>query len=147
MELTDLYSNRILEIAGRLRDTAPLENADATAHRHSRICGSHIDVGVKLDDGRVSDYAHQVSACALGQTTASIMAEHIVGTTPDELRTLRTQMYAMLKDNGPPPNGRWADLKYLQPVRDYKPRHTSTLLVFDAVVDCLDEIEGHNTGA
>ncbi|MBU1176746.1 MAG: iron-sulfur cluster assembly scaffold protein [Alphaproteobacteria bacterium] len=142
MELSDLYSQRILEIAGRLGDLPPLADADARAKKVSRVCGSTIEVAVKLENGKVSAYSHEVNACALGQTSASVMAEHILGATPDELRQLRNEMVAMLKDNGQPPSGeRWVDLRYLEPVRAYRPRHTSTLLVFEAVVDCLDQID------
>lgn len=146
MELTDLYSDKIIEIAGNLPVMERLETPDATARRVSRVCGSSVEVDLNLTDGVVSDYAHEVRACALGQTSASIMAQHIVGSTPDELRTLRTQMVAMLKADGPPPGGKWSDLKYLEPVKAFKPRHTSTLLVFEAVVDCLDQIEMQKAG-
>lgn len=142
MELTDLYSEKILAIAGRLSDMAPLEHADARAKKVSRVCGSTISVELAVSDGVVSAYSHEVNACALGQTSASIVAEHIVGAGTDELRRVRDEMVAMLKNNGAPPSGaRWDDLKYLEPVRNYAPRHTSTLLVFEAVVDCLDQIE------
>ena len=100
-----------------------------------------------MADGRVSDFAHDVKACALGQASSSIMARNVIGSTPDELRDLREAMYRMLKENGPPPDGRWADLKYLEPVRDYKARHASTLLTFDAVVDAVGQIEARNGAA
>lgn len=141
MELTDLYSDEILKFAGNLPLTERLAHPQATARRVSRVCGSVVEVDLSLEGGRVSEYAHEVNACALGQTAAAIVARDIVGATPDELRALRDTMEAMLKRGGPPPTGRWADLKLLQPVRDYPPRHTSTLLVFEAVVDCLDQIE------
>ncbi len=142
MELTDLYSEKILAIAGRLTDIAPLEHADACSKKVSRVCGSTVSVELAVSDGIVSGYSHQVNACALGQTSASIMAEHVVGAGADELRRVRDEMVAMLKQDGPPPSGdRWDDLRYLEPVRSYTPRHTSTLLVFEAVVDCLDQIE------
>lgn len=80
--------------------------------------------------------------CALGQASSSIMARHIVGSTPDELRDLRETVRKMLKENGTPPkDGKWAEIAYLEPVRDYKARHASTLLTFDAVVKAVDEIE------
>ncbi|HUV32099.1 MAG TPA: iron-sulfur cluster assembly scaffold protein [Devosiaceae bacterium] len=141
MELNDLYSERILEIAGNLPAMPRLAQPQATARRVSRVCGSEVEVDLSLTGGRVSDFGYQVHACALGQTSAAIVASNIVGSTPDELRTLRTQMVAMLKAGGPPPGGKWSDLKYLEPVRGYKPRHASTLLVFEAVVDCLDQID------
>jgi len=94
-----------------------------------------------MADGVVTDFAHEVKACALGQASSSIMARHVVGATAAELRAVRETMLKMLKENGPPPDGRFADLKYLEPVRDYKARHASTMLTFDAVVDCIDQIE------
>jgi NifU-like protein involved in Fe-S cluster formation len=89
----------------------------------------------------VIDFAHDVKACALGQASSSIMAQHVVGATSQELRIVRDQMLKMLKENGAPPEGRFDDLKYLEPVRDYKARHASTMLTFDAVVDAIDQIE------
>ncbi|WP_299345124.1 iron-sulfur cluster assembly scaffold protein [uncultured Maritalea sp.] len=141
MSINQIYSDRILELAGNLPQMHPLEAPDATARRVSRVCGSSIDVELKIESNRVVDYAHDVNACALGQTSASIVAQQIIGSTLDELRTVRTQMVAMLKANGAAPSGKWEDLKYLEPVRDYKPRHASTLLVFDAVVDAIDSYE------
>lgn len=138
MSIDQVYSDRILELAGNLPQTEPLKNPDATARKVSRVCGSAIEVALKIEGDTIVDYAHEVNACALGQTAASVMAQHIIGSTFDELRTVRTQMVAMLKADGPPPSGKWADLKYLEPVRDYRPRHTSTLLVFEAVVDAIE---------
>jgi NifU-like protein involved in Fe-S cluster formation len=89
----------------------------------------------------VGDFAHDVKACALGQASSSIMARHVIGATPDELRQLRETVRKMLKENGAPPSGKWNDIAVLEPVRDYKARHASTLLTFDAVVTALDNID------
>ncbi len=94
-----------------------------------------------VDDGRVADFAHHVRACALGQAASAIMARHVIGSSPAELRALRDTMRRMLKERGPAPDGRWADCAVLEPIRDYKARHASTLLTFDAVVDALDQAE------
>ena len=145
VELSDLYSEKILQIAANQPMPGRLATPGASARRVSRVCGSSIEVDVMLEDGTITGYGHDISACALGQTSAAIVATQIVGSTADEVRLVRAQMYAMLKADGAPPAGRWADLKYLEPVRDYRPRHTSTLLVFDAVVDALDAIEGVKT--
>ena len=140
MELSDLYSDRILEIAGNQPIPGRLADADASARKVSRICGSTIEVDIKLENGVIVGYGHEISACALGQTSAAIVATHIVGTPVAEFRLVRDEMIAMLKADGAPPAGeKWADLKYLEPVRDYRPRHTSTLLVFDAVAEALDK--------
>ena len=98
-------------------------------------------VDLSWQNGRVSDFAHDVKACALGQASSSLMARHVIGATPAELVELRETMRRMLKENGPPPTGKWADFAALEPVRDYKARHASTLLTFDAVVDALGQIE------
>ena len=139
--IDEVYNAKILDLAGNIPRVGELQEPDASASAHSRLCGSTVKVDLKLENGRVSDFAHIVRACALGQASSSIMAQNIVGATPDELRAVRDAMRAMLKEGGPPPDGRWSDLKYLEPVRDYKARHASTMLTFDAVVDALDQIE------
>lgn len=141
-ELTDLYSAKILELAGSLPQARRLAAPDATARAHSKLCGSTIDVDLIVRDGRVADYGQSVKACLLGQAAASVMGREIVGSTRDELRALGADMRAMLKAGGAPPSGRWADLAALQAVRDVKSRHASTLLVFDAVEKALDAIAG-----
>lgn len=139
--LNDIYNKRILELAANIPRLGRLSAPDATATAHSKLCGSTVTVDLKMADGVVSDFAHEVKACALGQASSSIMARQIIGATPAELRALRDQMRAMLKDNGPAPTGRWADCEVLTPVRDYKARHASTLLTFEAVVDALTQID------
>lgn len=139
--INDVYNARILELAGNIPRLGRLPAPDASATAHSKLCGSTVTIDLKLADGAVSDFAHDVKACALGQASSSIMARHVVGAKPAELRELRETMRKMLKENGPAPTGRWADLAVLEPVRDYKARHASTLLTFDAVVSALDQIE------
>jgi NifU-like protein involved in Fe-S cluster formation len=141
MELSDLYSQRILEIAANQPVPGRLASPDASVRKVSRVCGSSIEVDVSVENGRVSAYGHTISACALGQTATAIVAANVVGTPVAELRGLREQMIAMLKSDGLPPAGRWSELALLEPVRDYAPRHGSTLLVFDALTEALDRIE------
>ena len=139
--LNEIYNKRILELAADIPRLGRLPAPQASATAHSKLCGSTVTVDLALDGDRVSDFAHDVKACALGQASSSIMARLVVGSTADELRTVRLAMRKMLKENGAPPDGRWADLKVLEPVRDFKARHASTMLTFDAVVDALDQIE------
>jgi NifU-like protein involved in Fe-S cluster formation len=140
--LNDVYNSRILELAGNIPRLGRLADADATATAHSKLCGSTVTVDLKMEDGKVTDFAHDVKACALGQASSSIMARHVVGASAEELRRLREDVRKMLKENGSPPtDGRWADIAVLEPVRDYKARHASTLLTFDAVVEAVNEIE------
>ena len=142
--LNDVYNRRILELAGDIPRSGRLPHPDASATAHSKLCGSTVTVDVKMEGGAVTDFAHDVKACALGQASSSIMARNVVGSTPEELRDVRAQMYRMLKEAGSPPEGRWEELRYLEPVRDYKARHTSTLLTFDAVVDAVNQIEAQS---
>lgn len=144
--IDDVYNARILEFAGNIPRIGRLADADASATAHSRLCGSTVTIDLKVEDGLVSDFAHEVKACALGQASSSVMARHIVGSTPDELRQVREAMRAMLKESAAPPEGRFEDLKYLEPVRDHKARHASTMLTFDAVVEALDKIESERRG-
>jgi NifU-like protein involved in Fe-S cluster formation len=145
--LDDIYNKRILGFAGSIPRLGRLESPDATATAHSRLCGSTVTVDLKMDGDVVTDFAHEVKACALGQASSSIMAHHVVGAHAGELREVREAMLKMLKENGPPPEGRFADLQFLEPVRDYKARHASTMLTFDAVVDAIGQIEAKRSTA
>lgn len=139
--IDDVYNAKILGFAGNIARLGRLAAPDATAKAHSKLCGSTVVVDLTMRDGVVTDFAHDVKACALGQASSAIMAQHVVGATAQELREVRAAMLKMLKENGPAPGGRFADLKYLEPVRDYKARHASTMLTFDAVVDAIGQIE------
>src|SRR6185312_9108784 len=139
--LNEVYNERILELAGNIPRLGRLPQADASATAHSKLCGSTVTVDLKMDGPVVTDFAHDVKACALGQASSSLMASHVVGSNADELRDLRETMRKMLKENGPPPSGKFAEFAVLEPVRDYKARHASTMLTFDAVVDAIGQIE------
>lgn len=146
--LDDIYNRRILELAADIPRLGRLDAPDASATAHSRLCGSTVTVDVTLGaDGRVTDFAQDVKACALGQASSSLMGRHVVGTSAEDLRALRESMRAMLKEGAPPPDGPFADFAVLEPVRDFKARHASTLLTFDAVVDALDQIEARRRAA
>src|SRR3954470_19138063 len=139
--LNDVYNRRILELAGTIPRLGRLDAPDASATAHSKLCGSTVTVDLAMDGDEITDFAHEVKACALGQASSSIMARHVLGAKAGELRDLREAVRKMLKENGAPPDGKWADVAVLEPVRDYKARHASTLLTFDAVVDAINQIE------
>lgn len=139
--INEIYNRKILEFAANIPHLQRLSYPDATAIGHSKLCGSKVTVDIAMKDGLVSEFGQDVKACALGQASSSIMGSHVIGSTPDELRALRETMHKMLKENGEPPKGKWSDLEALIPVRDYKARHASTLLTFDAVVDAVNQIE------
>jgi len=139
--MDDIYNSRILEFAGNIPRIGTLADADSEAGAHSKLCGSRVKVYLKLDGDRVSDFAHEVKACALGQASSSVMARHVIGATVDEIRKAREDMLAMLKADGEGPTGRFEEMRFLKPVKDYKARHASTMLTFDAVVDAIGQIE------
>lgn len=143
--LNEVYNRRILELAGNIPRIGRLPDPDASATAHSKLCGSTVTVDLKMDGDVVTDFAHEVKACALGQASSSIMASHVVGAHAADLRQLRETVRKMLKENGSPPEGTWSDIAVLEPVRDYKARHASTLLTFDAVVSAIDQIERKRT--
>lgn len=139
--MDDIYNTKILEFAGNITRIGRLDDAHAQASAHSRLCGSKVTIWLKLDGNTVSDFAHDVKACALGQASSAIMAQHVVGSSVDELRQARADMLAMLKDGGEGPSGRFVDMRFLKPVRDYRARHASTMLTFDAVNEAIAQIE------
>src|ERR1700686_250874 len=139
--LNDIYNKRIIELAGNIPRLGRLASPDASAMAHSKLCGSTVKIDLKMDGPVVTDFAHEVKACALGQASSSIMASHVIGAKAEELRSLRETVRRMLKENGAPPGGKWADIAVLEPVRDYKARHASTMLTFDAVTAAIDQIE------
>lgn len=146
--LDNLYNKQILGFAANIPLIGHLDAPDATAKAHSRLCGSTVTAELNVKDGVVTAFAHDVKACALGQASASIMARHVIGATTQELHEIQCRMTAMLKEGGPADfAGRWADLNVLEPVREFKSRHASTLLTFNAVVEALNSIEAETPAA
>ena len=137
----DMYNDRLLALAAAMPRTERLASPQATAKAHSKLCGSTVEIDLVMDGDVVTDYGQTVRACLLGQTAASVMGREIVGSTAEELRAVGAAMRGMLKEGGPPPEGRWKDLALLESVRDYKARQPSTLLVFDAVENAIAQIE------
>ena len=135
----NLYNERILELAATLSKVGRLENAEFSSEAISRLCGSKVTVDIEISGNKINNFSHVVKACALGQASSSVMAKKIIGTDINELLDLKIRMKEMLKHDGPPPSGKWSDLEVLQPVKDYKVRHSSVLLTFDAVEDCINQ--------
>ena len=135
--IDDLYSARLLKLAAETPRLGRLAAPDASSEKVSKLCGSRVRVDVKLDDDRVADFAQEVKACALGQAAASVLGANVLGASLAELEAARGQLRAMLKEGGPAPEGRFADLALLAPVKDYPARHTSTMLAFEAVTDAV----------
>lgn len=139
--MSELYHNRILELAAGIPHVGRLADAEGSVMKVSRVCGSTVNVDVKLDAAgeRVVAIAVDPKACALGQAATSILAEHAVGASIEEIRAARDALRDMLKEGAPPPEGRFWELRHLEPVADYPPRHASTLLAFEAAVAAIEE--------
>jgi NifU-like protein involved in Fe-S cluster formation len=133
--IDDLYSARILKLAANMSRAGRLAAPDASSEKISKLCGSRVLVDLKLEDDRVVDFAQEVKACALGQAAAAVLGEHVIGSRVDEIESARDQLRAMLKAGGPAPEGRFVELKALEPVKDYPARHASTLLAFEAAAE------------
>ena len=136
-DLIKLYSGRILALAADMPRTTRLPNPTATARKRAPLCGSTVTVDLIVEDGKITDYGQEVKACALGQAAAAIVGANIVGLTPDEVQAGRDALYTMLKEDGPVPSAPFSDLEVLQPAKDYKNRHASIMLAFDATLDAL----------
>ena len=136
-DLIKLYSSRILGLAANMPRTARLAQPTATAKKRAPLCGSTVTVDVTIVDGVITDYGQDVKACALGQASAAVLGENIVGLSPDQVQTARDALFAMLKSDGPVPAAPFAALEVLQPAKDYKNRHASIMLAFDATLDAI----------
>ncbi|MEO0545877.1 MAG: iron-sulfur cluster assembly scaffold protein [Pseudomonadota bacterium] len=147
MSINAVYNAKILEYAGTIGRIGELDAPDGSAKAHSKLCGSTVSVDIKIEDSLVTDYAQDVKACALGQASAAIVANNIIGATGDELHTALAQFRAMLKEDGAAPVGRFAELKFLEPVREYRARHASTLLALEAAVEAFDKAQSARNAA
>lgn len=140
-ELDDIYNTKILELAAAIPRTGRLGGSAVSGEAHSKLCGSTVSVELIVEGDCIASFAQNVKACLLGQASASVVGREIVGTELAEFRQVADDMRRMLKENGAGPGGRWVDLRLLQPVRDYRHRHASTLLIFDAVERALRAVE------
>jgi len=136
----DLYHNRVLELAADIPHAERLKDPQGSSLKVSRVCGSTVVVDVNVDaDGKIADIGVEPKACALGQAATSILARHAIGRTLPEIEAARDALRAMLKEGAEPPEGEFWELRHLQPVREYPPRHTSTMLAFEAAAEAMKE--------
>jgi NifU-like protein involved in Fe-S cluster formation len=139
----ELYHNRVLELAADIPHAGRLDHPQGSSLKVSRVCGSTVNVDVNLDsDGKISDIAVEPHACALGQAATAILAQHAIGRSLAEIEAARDALRAMLKDGAEPPEGMFWELRHLQPVRDYPPRHASTMLAFEAAAEAMKQALG-----
>ena len=140
-DLIKLYSGRILALASDIPHLGRLDAPDATATKRSPLCGSNVTVDVRVEDGRIADYAQDVRACALGQAAAAVVGGHVIGRSRAEIETARDQLHAMLTEDGPAPDAPFDGLDVLIPAREFKNRHKSILLTLEATADAMEKAE------
>lgn len=140
-DLIKLYSQRILALAADIPRTDRLDAPHATVRKRAPLCGSTVTVDLDVEDGRVTRFGQDVKACALGQASAALMAAHIIGRTRAEVEEGRDQLRAMLKEGAAPPTAPFTGYEVLEPARDYKNRHASILLAFEAAAQAMAEAE------
>ncbi|SMC46338.1 iron-sulfur cluster assembly scaffold protein [Primorskyibacter flagellatus] len=140
-DLIKLYSTRILALAADIPRLGRLDAPEASVKRRSPLCGSTVTVDLCMKDGKVSDYAQDVKACALGQASASVVGGAIVGATRAQIEAARDSLKTMLKEDGPAPAAPFDGLEVLRPARDYKNRHASILLTLEAASEAAEKAE------
>ena len=140
-DLIKLYSTRILALAADIPHHGRLAAPQGTARRRSPLCGSTVTVDVRVEAGRITQFAQDVKACALGQASAAVLGQSVVGRSLAELEAARDSLKAMLKDAGPVPAAPFQGYDVLLPARDYKNRHASILLALEAVCEAMQAAE------
>ena len=145
-DLIKLYSSRILALAADIPLLDRLEAPDATVKKRAPLCGSTITVDLNLSDGRITGFGQDVKACALGQASASIVGNAILGCSYDEVEAARNQLKSMLVENGPVPSAPFDELEVLIPAREFKNRHASILLALEATLEAMQQVSQQNFG-
>lgn len=143
-DLIDLYSKRILALASDIPHAGALEDRDGRSTQRSPLCGSTVTADVRMTDGRVTDLGLDVKACALGQASASLLGGLAIGLNREQIATGREALRAMLKDGAEAPAPPFDGIEVLRPARDYRNRHASILLVWDAVLGAIDAASALN---
>lgn len=138
-DMMQLYSRRILALTTAIPHLGALAQFDGKAMRRSPQCGSSVTAYVAMDGDRIADFAQEVRACALGQASASVLGQAVMGRSRHEIAAARDALRAMLTTAGDPPAAPFADLQALLPARDYPNRHASILLAWDATLDAMDQ--------
>ncbi|MDE2788960.1 MAG: iron-sulfur cluster assembly scaffold protein [Paracoccaceae bacterium] len=139
-DILKLYSKRILSLAADIPFTTPIANPQGTAKKRSPLCGSTVTVGLSMTNGQISEFGQDVKACALGQASASVLGRHILGRCQTDIERARSQLEAMLKSEGPIPDPPFEGLEVLRPAKDFKNRHASILLAYDATLDAINSL-------
>lgn len=134
-----LYNSRILRLAASIPHLQRLPAPAGSVERRSPICGSRVTVDVDVDAaGRIAALGLDVRACALGQASAALMAEHAIGRSLDEMRGARIALADFLAGTRGDP-GDWPGLEIFGPAIPHSARHPSIRLAFEAAEAALEQ--------
>ena len=137
-----LYDTAILRLAATIPHLGRLADPQGTAEKRSIVCGSRLTADVRLDaEGRIEALGLEVSACALGQASANLMASHAIGRTLEELTEARDALAAWLAGEREDP-GAWPDLDQLARARPHTGRHAAIRLPFEAAAEAAAKARG-----
>lgn len=134
-----LYSAELLALASSMPDTPPLAAPTHEGYSRSLVCGSSLRVAFVVEDGMVTQYWQEVRACALGQASAAVFAQNIVGQNVSVVPELLAQMTALLKSDGPTPQAPFEKWELLRLARSFENRHDSILLPLRATLKALEK--------
>ena len=146
-DMMQLYSKRILALAADIPHLGKLENADGSAMKRSPQCGSTVTAHVRMDGDRIADFGQEVRACALGQASAGVLGQAVIGATRADLARGAAQLTAMLKDGGPVPDAPWQGLEVLSPACAFPNRHASIMLSWLAALEAIDAVDAQDQSA
>lgn len=131
--LVSFYNKELIALSSQADLPRRLDNPDLSARAVSPICGSEVEVQLALDGDKISGFGFEVEACALTKSAVAVMASAIIGKTRADVAKAGQEMENMLAGLEIFPAGDWERLRILEPVKDYKARHNSVLLPFEAV--------------
>lgn len=138
--LMRVYNQELIALSSQAETPHHLDQPSARASAVSVICGSEVMVELGIENDRVTRFGYAVDACALTKSVVAVMKRAILGKTRGDIFQAGESLRAML-DGGAVPIGDWSNLKILSPVVDYKARHDSIMLPFEAVEKAFREVE------
>lgn len=139
--IDEIYNKDVLRLAANISKTEPLDLPDAHVLLRSPLCGSTIEIDIRVETGSVVGYGYTIKACALGQASASVLTKNVIGKDAEEIKSVRDQLESMLLNNGEAPHGDWSELSALAPAKAAKSRHGAILMPFDAVLKAFKELK------
>ncbi len=133
-----LYSRDILRLAVSIPHQERLPNPDATAQKRSKTCGSQVTVDVVISQKqRLEKLGIEISACAVGQASAAILAEGALGKTLAEIEDARSKLSEYLAGSRSSP-GDWNNIDLLAVTKEYSGRHSAILLSYDTLINAFE---------